>query len=126
MQERLFTDNYMMELLDVNQIANEFKLNKEVIRKYFRKGILYTHKTRKGVANLSYRGSVTVRLQTKDVLIGIAKANGKKLYIDDIGKPFNKAARDKDAFIVSKLTKDKSIQEIEEEFTEEVKKHLGL
>jgi hypothetical protein len=128
MQEKLFTDNYMMDLLDVDGIvdAKILTFNSEVIRKYFRKGILYPHKTRKGVANLSYRGSVIIRVRTKEAIIGIARANGKRLNIDDLGRLFNKAARDKDAFIVSRLLKGKSIEEIEEEFTEEVKKHLGL
>jgi hypothetical protein len=129
MQVRLFEDDAMMEPIDINQIINEKILDysSEVIRKYFRKGILYAHKRKRdGITLLSYRGSVIVRLRIKESIISIARARGKRLNIEELGIIFNKVAGDQDVFIVSRLAKKISIGEIEAEFTEAVKKHLNL
>lgn len=128
MQGKLFKDDQMMELIDINKMISEniVEYNNEVIRKYFRKGILYAHKMKNGVAFQSYRGSVIVRLHAKESIVGMARSQGKRLNIDEIGKLFYKAAGDRDTFIVSRLAKEKPLQEIEDEFTEEVKRHLNL
>ncbi len=117
------TDNNLLVLIDINTILKEkiIPYHYQAVQRYFRDNILFTHALKKGVGRLSYRGSVIVRYNTKNVLVLKAKQTGGSIKINEIGRLFKEMNGETDDFILSRLKENMPTGEIEKQFTEKAK-----
>lgn len=115
--------NEFLVLLDIDEILKELggPLNKETIRRYFRKGVFFSHARKNGVGIQSYRGSVLVRKRSMDRL----RQGPKRLLLDQMGKAFNEISGPEDNFIVDQLRQGADINKVEDLFVGEARSRLA-
>ena len=111
------------DLIEVDdEIAKIIQVGLETVRRYFRHGILFSHDRKNGVAYLSYRGSVQVRYQALRKM----RMGPKRIDLGDLGRAFISVSGQEDEFIVSRLKQEIPIEDVVNDFVEQVRNHLRI